>query len=149
MKKVVLSMMMMGALVFCFAQQRTLVDFYPSEKIYEQLTPTQVEQMRSENPAELLRLNYVLVNSILVIDKPLDGETHQMGKLENYLPEGMVYDEDEIVRRGSLNPFKWQLPQDKTLWNVFTLRRSGYYVIVPPETVFNQRLQAFIKSYGY
>ena len=150
MKKTVLTMMMVGAMVFCFAQQqRPLVDFYPSEKIYEQLTPAQVEQMRTDNPAELLRLNYTLVNSILVTEKPLDGDARQMGALEKYVPKGMANNEDEIIRSGSLNPYKWQLPQDKTQWNVFTLKRSGYYVIVPPETVFNARLQAFLKSYGY
>ena len=142
-------MMMMGVMAFCFAQQKPLDNFYPSQMIYEQLTPAQVEQMRASNPAELLRLNYTLVNSILVVEKPLDGDAHQMGLLEKYAPKGMAYNEDEIIRSGSLNPNKWQLPQDKTRWNVFTLKRSGYYVIVPPETVFNQRLQAFLKSYGY
>lgn len=149
MKKAVLTMVMMGAMVFCLAQQKPLTDFYPSQMIYEQLTPAQVEQMRTDNPAELLRLNYTLVNSILVTEKPLDGDARQMGALEKYLPEGIAYNEDDIIRSGSLNPYKWQLPQDKTQWNVFTLKRSGYYVIVPPETVFNARLQTFLKSYGY
>lgn len=150
MKKIVLTMMVMGVALIGFAQRQVpMSDFYPSEMIYEQLTPAQVEQMRTDNPAELLRLNYTLVNSILVIEKPLDGETNQMGQLDKYVPEGMVYNEDEIIRSGSLNPYKWKLPQDKTQWNVFSLKRSGYYVIVVPETVFNQRLQAFIKSYGY
>ena len=149
MKKLFLTMVLAGVVAFGFAQQQKLAHFYPSQMIYEQLTPTQVEQMRSENPADLLQMNYRLVNSAVVIAKPLDGDVKQMSSLEKYLPEGMSYDEDEIIRNGALNPYKWKLPQDKTQWCVYPMRRSGYFVAVPPETVFNERMQAFLKSYGF
>ena len=52
-------MMMMGVMLIGFAQKQVpMSDFYPSQMIYEQLTPAQVEQMRSEDPAGLLLLNY-------------------------------------------------------------------------------------------
>ncbi len=143
-------MMMMGVMLIGFAQRQVpMSDFYPSQMIYEQLTPAQVEQMRSEDPAGLLLMNYKMVNSAVVIAKPLDGEVKQMGSLEKYLPAGMSYNEDEIIRNGAINPFKWQLPQDKTQWCVYQMRRSGYFVAVPPETVFNERSQAFLRAYGY
>ena len=105
----------MGVMLIGFAQRQVpMSDFYPSQMIYEQLTPAQVEQMRSEDPAGLLLMNYKMVNSAVVIAKPLDGEVKQMGSLEKYLPAGMSYNEDEIIRNGAINPFKWQLPQDKT-----------------------------------
>lgn len=149
MKKLLLTMMLTGVLALGFAQKQTMTYFYPTQMIYEQLTPAQVEQMKSENPAGLLQLNYQLVNSAVVIAKPLDGEVKQMGNLDKYVPEGVSYDEEEIIRNGALNPFKWKLPQDKTQWCVYRMHRSGYYVAVPPETVFNERMQAFLKSYGF
>lgn len=150
MKKIVLTMMTMGLLLMSFAQRQVpMSEFYPADMIYEYLTPAQVEQLKSENPAELLRINYTMANTAVIVSKPIDGDLQQMGRLENFLPEGMTYNEDEIIHQGALNPFKWHLPQDMNKWNVYSLRQEGYYVVVVPKTIFNDRVQAFIKSYGY
>lgn len=150
MKKLVLTTVVMSVMLVGFAQRQIpMSEFYPSEMIYEQLSHEQVEQMKTSNPVELLSMNYLMVNTAVVIGKPIDGNTQAMKPLDQYVPAGMSYDEEEIIRTGALNPYKWDLPQDKYRWNIFPLHRAGYYVVVAPETELDARLQAYLRSCGF
>jgi len=150
MKKTILTMMMMGVMLFSFAQRQIPVSEYVvSPALYEELTQSQVEQMLASNPAELIRMNYTMNNYALVIGKLWDGNFQQMGMLEEYLPKGMTYTEEDLIQKGYVNPFKWNLPQDEYRYNLFKLRHEGYYVVVMPKSVWNERLNAHLNQYGF
>ena len=151
MKKTVLTMMMMGAMLIGFAQQRQLPmsEYAVSDILQAEMTADQIEQMRANDPAGLMRMNYTIVNAATVTSKLWDGNLQQMGTLEQYLPKGMTYDEESIIRTGSVNMYKWNLPQDEYRYNVFKLRRSGFYVEVLPKTVLEERVQAHINCFKF
>jgi hypothetical protein len=150
MKRTVLTMMMMGLMLIGFAQrQLPMSEYVVSQDLMQKLTPAKVEQMRLENPAELIRMNYTLNNAAVVVPKLWDGNLQQMGTLEQYLPEGVAYLEEDLIQKGYVDPYIWNLPQDDYRYNVFKLRRNGWYVVVLPKTVLEERVQAQLKSYSY
>jgi hypothetical protein len=151
MKKTVLTMMMMGLMLIGFSQQRQLPmsEYVVSQDLIQKLSPAKVEQMRSENPAELMRMNYTLNNLAIVTSKLWDGNFQQMGTLEQYLPEGMTYQEEDLIMKGYVDPYIWNLPQDDYRYNVYKLRRSGYYVVVIPKVTWEERLNAHINQFVY
>jgi hypothetical protein len=150
MKKTFLTMMMMSLMLITFAQrQQPMSEYAVSQDLIQKLSPAKVEQMRLENPAELIRMNYTLINKATVVGKLWDGNLQHMGMLEQYLPEGMTYLEEDIIKKGYVDPYIWNLPQEDYRYNVFKLRRSGWYVVVLPKTVLEERVQAQLKSYSY
>ena len=151
MKRTILTMLMMGVMLIGMAQQRQLPmsEYVVSDVLLTELTEAQVEQMRANDPAGLMRMNYTIVNAATVTYKLWDGNLQMMGTLEQYLPKGMTYEEESIIQTGSVNMYKWNLPQDDYRYNVFKLRRSGVYVVVLPKTVLEERVQAHIHSYKF
>ena len=71
-----------------------------------------------------------------------------MGYLSQYVPEGVTYNEAEIIANGGVNIFVWKLPQDKYRTNVFKLQKSGYSVVVNPASVMEERIDALCKLHG-
>jgi hypothetical protein len=143
-------MMMMGMMLVGFAQRTTpMSEFIVTSDLTEELGAAKVEDLRANNPAELVRTNYTMFNYAVVITKLWDGNFQQMGTLEQYLPKGMTYLEEDIIKKGYVNPYKWNLPQDTYRYNLFKLRRSGYYVVVLPKVTFEERLNANLRQYGF
>jgi hypothetical protein len=150
MKKTILTTMMMGLMLIGFAQRQMLLsEYYVTPQLAEEITAAKVADLRANNPAELLRVNYTMFNFAVVTTKLWDGNLQQMGMLEQYLPEGTTYLEEDIIQKGYVNPYKWNLPQDMYRYNVYKLRRSGYYVIVMPKVTWDERLNAHLQQYGF
>ena len=56
MKKTVLTMMMMGAMLIGFAQKHIpMSEYYVSPELSKEITAAKVEDLRANNPAELVR----------------------------------------------------------------------------------------------
>ena len=150
MKKTVLTMMMMGVMLIGFAQKQLPVsEYFVTSQLAEEITAAKVENLRANNPEELIRVNYTMFNYALVTSKLWDGNFQQMGMLEQYLPEGMTYLEEDIIQKGYVNPYKWNLPQDTYRYNLFKLRHKGYYVVVMPKVTWEERLNAHLHQYGF
>ncbi len=151
MKKIVMTMLLMSVMLIGFSQQRQqpMSKYVVSQDLIQKLSSEKVEQMRSQNPAELIRMNYCLINTAVVTSKLWDGNILQMGTLEQYLPQGLSYVEEDIIQKGYVDPYVWNLPQDEYRYTAFKLRRNGWYVVVLPKTVLEQRVQAQLNSYSY
>ncbi|MBQ1780700.1 MAG: hypothetical protein II001_04630 [Bacteroidales bacterium] len=151
MKKIVMTMLLMSVMLIGFSQQRQqpMSKYVVSQDLIQKLSSEKVEQMRSENPAELIRMNYCLINTAVVTSKLWDGNIMQMGTLEQYLPQGVSYVEEDIIQKGYVDPYIWNLPQDDYRYTAFKLRRNGWYVVVLPKTLLEQRVQAQLNSYSY
>ena len=150
MKKTFFTVMMMCALLVSFAQQKIpFSQYYVDPTFAGEIAPVSVEDLRANNPAELVRMHYTMFNYAQVIGKLWDGNFQEMGMLENYLPKGMAYAEEELIQKGYVNPYKWNLPQDEYRYNLFKLRNSGYYVVVMPKKVWEERLNAHLHQFGF
>lgn len=143
-------MMMMGAMLIGMAQQRQLPmsEYVVSKELMDYLTPAKVEQMRANQPAELIRMNYIMLNGAKLVTKEIGGNTHDMGYLKDYTPAGVVYNEAEILAKSWLNPFVWNLPQDQYRTNIFKLKNSDYFIVVLPSSVMNERIYAQMQQFG-
>lgn len=150
MKKIVMTMLLMSVMLIGFSQRQVPVSKYVvSQDLTEKLTSARVEQMRTEDPAGLIRMNYTLINNAVVVSKLWDGNFQQMGTLEQYLPSGQSYTEESIIQKGYVDTYVWNLPQDDYRYNVYKLRRNGWYVVVLPKTVLEQRVQAQLNLYSF
>jgi len=150
MKKIVMTMLLMSVMLIGFSQRQVPVSKYVvSQDLTEKLTSARVEQMRTEDPAGLIRMNYTLTNAAVVVSKLWDGIFQQMGTLDQYLPSGQSYAEESIIQKGYVDNYVWNLPQDDYRYNVYKLRRNGWYVVVLPKTVLEQRVQAQLNLYSF
>ena len=150
MKKIVMTMLLMSVMLIGFSQRQVPVSKYVvSQDLTEKLTSARVEQMRTEDPAGLIRMNYTLTNAAVVVSKLWDGNFQQMGTLDQYLSSGQSYAEESIIQKGYVDNYVWNLPQDDYRYNVYKLRRNGWYVVVLPKTVLEQRVQAQLNLYSF
>lgn len=150
MKKTALTMMMMGVMLIGFAQRHIpMSEYYVAPELREELTSAVVDDLLANNPEELVRTSYTMFNYALVVAKLWDGNFQQMGALEQYLPESMTYLEEDMIQKGYVNPYKWNLPQDTYRYNLYKLRREGYYVVVMPKVIWEERLNAHLRQFGF
>lgn len=148
MKKIFTLLMAFCCVLCCFAQ-RSMSEYVVSPAMYQQFSQAEVEQYRQSNPAELLRLNYKMNNYAVVVAKLFEDNYQMMGFIEKYAQQGTTPNEDEIVNKGYLNPFQYNFPQDDYKYNVFQLHRSGFYVVVMPKYLYNERLAAHMAQFGF
>ena len=148
MKKIFALLTVICCVLSGFAQ-RSMSDYVVSPAMYQQFSQAEVEQYRQTNPAELMRLNYKMNNYALVVAKLFEDNYQNMGFIEQYAQKGVTPNEDEILKNGYLNPFQFDFPQDEYKYNVFQLHHNGYYVVVMPKYLYNERLAAHMAQYGF
>ena len=75
-------MMICAAFIGVAQQQIPFSQYYVDPKFAEEIAPAKVEDLRANNPAELVRMHYTMFNYALVIEKLWDANFQQMGMLE-------------------------------------------------------------------
>lgn len=150
MKRLTSLMVILVAVFSLHAQQKqSLSNFVPSDVLTEYLTSSQIDSMLTADPAGLLRMNRTIYSYAMVIDKLWEEDFNDMGYLDQYLPQGMKYSEQDIIEYGCINPYIWKLPMDKSKFNLFKLHRSGYYVVVMSESEMEARVRAYMQQFGF
>ena len=102
--------MMMGVMLFCFAQEHIpFSQYYVAPEFTEEFGASKVEDLRANQPAELVRMHYTMFNYALVVSKLWDGNFQEMGMLEKYLPEGIgtTWDTYDDVTEEEADTFNW------------------------------------------
>lgn len=148
MKKFTIFLFAMTCLIAGYAQ-RSVQDFVVNERMYTQFSKTEIEQMRQNDFVQLFKLNYKMNNYAMVSAKLTDENYKIMGSVQQYAKEGVVTNEEQIIRDGYLNPFLYDFPQDDFRVNVFTFSKDGYYVLVIPKVWYNEREKAQLNEYGF
>jgi len=149
MKKIILLPALMLFTLGLFAQQtRTAIHVDPM--LYEVLTESQINDLRANNPAQLVRENCNLVNYCYLAMKMTEEEgTYKMkGDLKNYLKPGKSCDYQKIIERGCINRYDFNLEQDINVQNVYPLGSTGAYIIVLSKSQFDRNVEAFLQQYG-
>lgn len=148
MKKLTIFLVAITCCIACYAQ-RSVQEFVVNERMYEQFSKTEIEQMRQNDFAQLFKLNFKMNNYAMVSAKLSDENYKIMGSVQQYAKEGVVTNEEQIIRDGYLNPFLYDFPQDDFRVNVFTFSKEGYYVLVIPKIWYNERVNAQLNEYGF
>ena len=149
MKKIMLSLLAMALCVSLHAQQLKK-EIYIDPMLYEVLSESQINDLRANNPAQLVRENCALVSYCYLAMKMTEAEgTYQMkGDLKNYVKPGKSCDYQKIIERGCINRYDFNLEQDPYRQNVYSLGSTGAYIIVLSQEKFNRNQEAYLKLYG-
>lgn len=148
MKKLTIFLVALTCCIVSYAQ-RSVQEFAVSERMYEQFSKTEIEQMRQNDFAQLFKLNFKMNNYAMVSAKLSDENYKIMGPVQQYAKAGVVTNEEQIIRDGYLNPFLYDFPQDDFRVNVFTFSKEGYYVLVIPKIWYDERVKAQLNEYGF
>ncbi len=149
MKKIILFPALMLFTMGLFAQQAgTAIQVDPM--LYEVLTESQINDLRANNPAQLVRENCALVSYCYLAQKMTEAEgTYQMkGDLKNYVKPGKSCDYQKIIARGCINRYDFNLEQDPYRVNVYPLGNTGAYIIVLSKAQFDRNVEAYLQMYG-
>lgn len=149
MKKIILTVLMTAFVFASFAQRsKPKSDFVLNQRMYEQFTPQEIEDMYNNDFARLFRLNYRLTNMAHVATK-YDGDVNMLQSLEFYAKQGVTPDEAEIISSGFINYNLYDFPQDDTRTNVIPLRTPGYYILILSKNAYEAAESANLKEYVY
>ena len=149
MKKFILFPALMLFTMGLFAQQAgTAIQVDPM--LYEVLSESQINDLRANNPAQLVRENCALVSYCYLAQKMTEAEgTYQMkGDLKNYVKPGKSCDYQKIIARGCINRYDFNLEQDPNRVNVYPLGNTGAYIIVLSKAQFDRNVEAYLQMYG-
>ena len=149
MKKFILFPALMLFTMGLFAQQAGTA-IQVDAMLYEVLSESQINDLRANNPAQLVRENCALVSYCYLAQKMTEAEgTYQMkGDLKNYVKPGKSCDYQTIIARGCINRYDFNLEQDPYRQNVYSLGSTGAYIIVLSQEKFNRNQEAYLKLYG-
>ena len=149
MKKIILSLLAIAVCVGLHAQQSSSA-IHVDPMLYEVLTESQINDLRANNPAQLVRENCNLVSYCYLAMKMTEAEgTYQMkGDLKNYVKPGKSCDYQKIISRGCINRYDFNLEQDPYRQNVYSLGSTGAYIIVLSKAQFDRNLEAYLQMYG-
>lgn len=149
MKKFILFPALMLFTMGLFAQQAgTAIQVDPM--LYEVLSESQINDLRANNPAQLVRENCALVSYCYLAQKMTEEEgTYKMkGDLKNYVKPGKSCDYQKIIARGCINRYDFNLEQDPYRVNVYPLGNTGAYIIVLSKAQFDRNVEAYLQMYG-
>ena len=149
MKKIILFPALMLFSMSLFAQQ-TRTDIHVDPMLYEVLTEAQINDLRANNPAQLVRENCNLVHYCYLAMKMSEeeGTYKMMGDLKNYVKPGKSCDYQKIIARGCINRYDFNLEQDPYKQLVYPLGNTGAYIIVLSKYRFDRNTEAWLKEYG-
>lgn len=149
------------ALFFCFtlggfAQQSKYVvsinskEFHIVPMLYEVLGDSKIDQLKAGDQKQLVLENYNLSSYCYLALKmtELEGTYQMKGELKNCVKEGYSCNYQDIISTGGLNRYQYNLEQDATLLNVYSMGNTGAYIIVLPKTTFEYRKAELLKYYG-
>jgi len=148
MKKITLVLLAIICATIGYAQ-RSVQDFVLNERMLEQFSQSEIQQMKQNDFARLFKLNFKMTNYAMVAAKLTDENYKIMGSVQQFAKPGVSTNEAEIIRTGFINPFLYDFPQDDYRVNVFTFGTEGYYVLVIPKSWYDERETAQLKQYGF
>ncbi len=148
MKKIFLTFSVIFCVLASFAQYQKS-DMVLNQNLYKHYSQAEIEQMYQQDFAQLFRLNFKMNSFAMFAKKHPGGNTQNMGYLEKYAKPGVVVDEAEIIRSGWVDPLDFDLPQDESLINIFTLHTEGCYIFVASRQDYNRVVEAQLNQYAY
>ena len=147
MKKIYLLLVVVLCFVGSYAQTPKS-RFVLATRMTEQFSQSEIDRMYQNDFAQLFRLNYKMLNYALITTK-LDGMNCQkMNSVDMYAKSGVVVDEKDMIENG-VNPFQFDFPQDEYRYNVFPMHTAGFYVVVLPKVLYDERMEALLSTFVY
>lgn len=149
MKKTILILTMGLFALTAFAQHPNR-EIKVDPRLYEVLGESKVNDLRANNPRQLLIENCNLVAYCylaLKLDEP--AGTYQMkGELKNFVKAGKSCNYQEIIETGAINPYDFNLQQEPKLKNIYPLGNTGAYIIVISKEHLDMHKSAVLSNYG-
>ncbi|MBP5557582.1 MAG: hypothetical protein J6X65_07775 [Bacteroidales bacterium] len=112
------------------------------------ITQSEYDLLLRESPMKLFNYYYE-ATQFCYIDNKVPVNTRLMGDLCEYISDGNVCDAaDELVSSKQIYHSKYRMEYDELRYSAYAIGTTGYYVIVYPHNVYEDRYQAMRKEYG-
>lgn len=146
MKKILLLVALTIVMAGAYAQQNHQIRV--DARLYDVLTEAQINDLRANNPKQLVEENCNLVSYCFLALKPIDDVHQVKGELKNFVKPGKTCNYQEIIKTGCINRYDYNLEQDPYKLNVYTMGNTGAYIVVFSKQDFTNTLNAFLREYG-
>lgn len=148
--KKLFALLALVTVVTCGFAQQSNREINVDARLYNVLTQAQIDEMRANNPVQLVTENCNLVNYCFLAVKMTEAEgTYKMkDDLKNHVKQGKSCNYDEIIKTGCINRYDYNLEQDPYRQNVYPLGNTGAYIIVLSKQNFDNNLNATLRQYG-
>jgi len=149
MKKLFTLLVLLALVAGGFAQQAKK-EIQVDSRLYSVLTAQQIEDLRANNPVQLVTENCNLVSYCFLAMKFSEEEgTYKMkGELRNFVKPGKSCNYQDIIATGCINRYDYNLEQDPYRQNVYSLGNTGAYIVVLSKVNFDNVLNGWLREYG-
>jgi hypothetical protein len=150
MKKVAFLVMALFLLFGAYAQQQKK-DFKVDPRLTEILGADKINDLRANNPKQLLIEHINLTYYCALAFKPSGPEGTYILKddLKNHLKAGKTCDYQAIIQDGAINRYDFDLEQDKLLPVLYPMGNTGAYIMVNSKQWFDDQKRAILLENGF
>lgn len=112
------------------------------------ITQSEYDLLLHESPMKLFTYYYE-ATQFCYIDNKVPANTRLMGDLCEYISDGNDCDAaEELVSSKQIYHSKYRMEYDELRYSAYAIGSTGYYVIVYPHNVYEDRYKAMRKEYG-
>lgn len=150
MKKITFLVMAFFLLFGAYAQQ-TKKEIKVDPRLNEILGTAKVNDLRANNPKQLL-IEHINLNYYCVVALKLSGPegTYIMkDDLKNHVKAGKSCNYQDIISSGAINRYDYELEQDKLLPVFYPLGNTGAYIMVNSKQWFDDQKRAILLDNGF
>jgi hypothetical protein len=150
MKKITFLVMAFFLLFGAYAQQ-TKKEIKVDPRLTEILGTAKVNDLRANNPKQLL-IEHINLNYYCVVALKLSGPegTYIMkDDLKNHVKAGKSCNYQDIISSGAINRYDYELEQDKLLPVFYPLGNTGAYIMVNSKQWFDDQKRAILLDNGF
>lgn len=147
MKKIIALSLCLLMAIPLWAQEVAPAKTVTPTKMVQEIMPNK-EKLESGGPQGVLNMNYYGLNCCYVTDQ-IPENSQVIAPLVSVIKGAFVYDRAQILRDKKINPYKFDLLQDKEKYNIYTIENSKFVVVVRPLTEYEKEKADYFKQYGY
>jgi hypothetical protein len=143
---IALSLYLLMAITLCAQESGKPVT--PAKYVREFMPQEKLEVYITDRPQKLLDMNYYSQNYCYVTDQ-IPENSQVIASLVSTVKGAFTCDHAQILRDKEINPFRFNLLQDNTKNNIYTIENSKFVVVVRPLTEYEKGKADYFKQYGY
>lgn len=149
MKKLFAVLVLLAIVAGGFAQQANK-EIKVDARLYSVLSAQQIEDLRANNPVQLVTENCNLASYCYLALKMTEeeGTFNMKDDLKNHVKTGKACNYQDIIASGCINRYDFNLEQDPYKQNVYPMGNTGAYIIVLSKQNFDNNLNGWLREYG-
>jgi len=125
--------------------QKTEKTITPTKFVAEFIPQEKLEAYLTEKSQKILDMNYFSENYCFVTNQ-IPENSQVIATLSSAVKGSFPYNPNQILKDKEINPFFFDLLQDNTKYNIYTIANSKFVVAVRPLTEYEQGKADYFKQ---